>query len=229
MDAMIDAHLARQAEAAAAGVGGPRRHVSAGGRRTPWSFLPPALRRPTGGRVCVSGEANAWPVDSPEAASGDELVHWVARRVVGNGGAARVDASAEFVASPSRALCPTTPGHLELDAERLLAAPDRASLFRDWRAFLREGDVLCSWGAYSTDLFQRNGGDPGAPVIDVRAAARSLTSGKPGSIEGYARSLGIDVEATLAETPLTGRAGRRVAILAAILCAWERLREAEGG
>lgn len=156
--------------------------------------------------VCVVGEANAWPYHtSGRSEYRDELVQWTARRVA-------TGETFEFVAAPRNPLAPSTPMHTRLAPERILAGGSMNQLFARWRAFVRDGDVVCGWGHYATALFRAEGGElPEAP-LDLRHAARELVGGKVGTLEEFAER--IDVRPVACGVP--GRAGDRLARLVGI-------------
>ncbi len=155
--------------------------------------------------VCVVGEANAWPYSCPERALSlpDELVHWVAHRL-------STGETFDFVIAPKNPLAPKTASYVGLSSDELARGGSMAQLFDRWRGFLRESDVICSWGRYATALFVASGGYLPATRFDLRQVARVFTSGKVGTLEEFARSVG--------EPPTSlgvGRGGMRVAQIAA--------------
>ena len=164
--------------------------------------------------VCVVGEANAWPYHCQEREAGhpDELVHWVARRL-------STGETLEGVLAPRNPLGPRTAEHLELPAEALRGGEAVAAFLPRWRAFLRDTDVLCSWGQYGTGLFSALGGPLPVTQVDVRQLARDASGGKVGTQEAFLAGLGA------AESPRfgAGRAGLRLGELTEItrrLIAW---------
>ena len=81
-----------------------------------------------------------------------------------------------------------------------------------WRAFLREEDVVCAWGPRSPALYAGHGGALPAGQLDLRAIAQRYARRKIGTLEDYAGP---------AAAPLTdGRAGRRLAMLVALVRGW---------
>ena len=200
--AMVDAQLACQARAPQ-----PR-------QRTPRPPGPPRHPLPADALaaaealVCVVAEANAWSYASGPDHPPDELVHWVAHRVVSG-------ETFDVIAAPAHPLSPSTPFHTGLSAERLRAGVPRAALLDAFAAFARPGDRVCAWGHYGPGLFTLAGGALSEPPIDVRAAAQRFTSRKFGSLEDYAATIGPPPPPVAA-----GRAGLRVALLAQILRAW---------
>jgi DTW domain-containing protein len=198
--AMVD----RQLAAASARTGAARHRVSRG----PWwrSTALPALL--SGGRslVVVQGEANVHRrgsgVEGPP-----EIVHLVARRL---------DDGAKFEAflRPRRPLAPGVPHHLDVPADRLREGEPVAEALARFRAFLRPSDVLCAWGPFTTDLLAAEG-ERVADPLDVRLLSVARFKRRPGEPMAIARLLGV----APVEVMGGGRAGRTVAVLAAILLA----------
>ncbi|MCB9564602.1 MAG: DTW domain-containing protein [Kofleriaceae bacterium] len=203
-EAMIDAHLAAQ---------GGRRELRLRKPRPPRRFgsrLPAALTARPDDLLCVVGEANAWPYDAAERAGGDELVHWVARRV-GTG------EQFAMVAAPRGPLCPSTTFHVRLGEDRLRAGVDRDALVAAFAGFVRPTDVVCAWGDFAPRLFDASGGALPAERIDLRAVAHRVINARMGSLEDVAAR----VVPGGAPPPVTeGRAGARLAMLCAIVEAW---------
>lgn len=204
--AMVDGHLARRAASPC-----NRIHVVRPAK-PPGARLPVEIATRFDDLVCVVGEANAWPYHAAERGLGDELVHWVARRV-GTG------ETFDLVAAPEQPLSPSTPFHTGLDEARLRAGGSRAALLAGFADFLRPTDVVCSWGSYTPRLFLGNGGTLPEPRLDLRTAAQRLTAEKLGPLEAYAARIAEPADAPLPD----GRAGRRLGLLTAILYGWRRL------
>jgi DTW domain-containing protein YfiP len=182
----------------------PRRAVA----RTPHPPpVPPCLCDRASDLVCVAGEANAWPYRSRtgEITCPDEMVQWAALRV---GTAETFD----FVVSPRNPLSPGTPLHIGLTADRLLAGGTVSELRDRWRAFVRDTDVICSWGRYSTSLFAATGGYVPPMRIDLRQVARAVAKSKVGTLEQYCAGIGVPTS----QTGASGRAGVRLSEIAAI-------------
>ncbi len=202
--AMVDVQLAYAAERR------PSRHARARRPRRvpdPRARLPEPFRRRAHDLVCVYGEANAWPFGTKERAAGeDELVHWVACRV------ATGETFEAFVA-PRGALAPATAHHAEVDAARIVQGLGHEALLEAWSRFVRPGDVVCSWGRYTADLFTRTGGELGIERVDLRRAARQFANARLGTIEAYADHVGAAPSAPLGQ----GRAGRRLAQMVSIV------------
>lgn len=79
-------------------------------------------------------------------------------------------------------------------------------------AFLREDDLLCGWGGHAPMLLRKYRG-PGREFVDVRIAAMHRLRRRPSGVEQALRLLG---QAALPPPVAEGRAGRRLATLAAV-------------
>lgn len=201
--AMVDAQLA--CEARFQGV--PSRHTRR--RRAPPSppTVPACLRDRADDLVCVAGEANAWPYGSRERVlgHGDELVHWVARRL-------STGETFDLVIAPRNPLSPPTATHVWLSQDVLTAGRSVAELRERWAAFVRGSDIVCSWGRYATALFVATGAALPAERLDLRQVARVYARGKVGTLEDFVARLGASI------TPPTGpgRASHRLSQIASI-------------
>jgi DTW domain-containing protein YfiP len=207
--AMIDAQIA--CERALRGAGA-RHAAHAEKKRTKQraSRVPPLLAAPVTGSsdlVCVAGEANAWPYRSREVgeAYDDELVHWAACRM-------STGEVFERVVAPARPLAPRTTSYVELDGPELRAGATPGDLFRGWRGFVRDTDVICYWGHYAPALFVASGGYLPDRRVDLRAAARDFERARVGTLEEHLGRVGLAAGPPLAP----GRAGRRLAQIAAV-------------
>lgn len=142
--------------------------------------------------VCAATEASAWPDRGTP-----ELVHLAAHRLSDG-------ASFEALIAPAE-LAPSAPIQIRVPASELTEPRDRA--LARWRAFLRETDVLCVWGAHAASLVEH-------PAIDVRALVRDELRGSAGAPLEYLAKMGaaIDPPPPLAR----GRAGERLAQLVAV-------------
>jgi DTW domain-containing protein YfiP len=189
--AMVDAQLACEARFRDA----PARHVRRPKGPPALPPLPACLRDRAADLVCVAGEANAWPYGSPERSAGlaDELVHWVAYRVT-------TGETFDAVVAPRIPLAPRTPRHVALTADTLAAGCTVAELLERWRAFVRDTDVVCSWGRYATSLFVSTGASLPPLRVDLRQVARVRSGGKVGTLEELVARLGLP--------PAPGGAGR---------------------
>jgi DTW domain-containing protein YfiP len=211
--AMIDAQIdcqARFAGGCADGSTTPRpgraRAVHAPRKRPRRPRLPECLHARGEDLVCVVGEANAWPYRMREgAAYPDELVHWVARRLA-------TGETLEVIVAPRSPLAPSTTAHTRLSREALESGATVAELLDRWRAFVRDTDVVCSWGRYATSLFARLGGILPEARVDLRHVARLEKMGRVGTLEGFASGL----EVRLRPRDVPGRAGERLDQVAAI-------------
>lgn len=157
--------------------------------------------------VCVGGEANAWPCRdlTSRSAYPDELVQWVAYRP-------STRERFECFVAPKNPLSPSTPSHLDLDANQLRSGAGLDELFERWRAFVREDDILCSWGRYATVLFVESGGYLPPHRFDLRVVTKDVLKRNIGTMEDYYASL----ISTPAPTHASGRAGVRLGQLSYI-------------
>jgi len=201
--AMVDAQLAFEARYRDA----PSRHARKPRPAPAPPHVPPVLRERPGDLVCVYGEANAWPYGSAERASGcsDELVHWVAHRP-------STGETLDVVLAPRHPVSPATTLHSGLSAEVLAGGCAAAELEGRWRAFVRDTDVVCSWGHYVTSLFLGLGLPLPDERVDLRQAARVYARGKVGTLDDLVARLG----ATPSPPAGQGRAHVRLARIAAI-------------
>lgn len=192
--AMVDAQIACQGAAGHARARKPRAKRKA-------LAVPACLRERRGNLVCVVGEANAWPYGSPERGETypDEIVQWAAYRVASG---ERFD----FVVAPSHPLAPSTTAYVALDEACLRAGGTRADLAARWRAFVRDDDIVCSWGRYATSLFAGAGGYLPRQRVDLRHVARALLNDKVGTLDDFLVRAGVPEARRLAR----GRAGLRL-------------------
>ncbi|GAC1601125.1 MAG: hypothetical protein NVS4B10_13030 [Myxococcales bacterium] len=163
------------------------------------------LRARPGDVVAIYAEANAHPIDSGVPGE-PELIQLVALRP---GTAERFEA----LIAPRRPLAPSAATHLELPEPRILAGEPVGGALSRFRDFVRAGDLFCGWGRYAIDLLRAEG-FPERPFSDLRLAAARRLRRRPGGVEQAVRLLGKPE----LPTPLgEGRAGRRLAALAALL------------
>ncbi|MSP23977.1 MAG: DTW domain-containing protein [Myxococcales bacterium] len=170
--------------------------------------LPAALARGAHELVCVVGEANAWPYRYPERdrAHPDELIQWSAHRI-GTG------ESFEMVLAPRNPLSPRTANHIQLPEEQLRSGFAMTQLFEEWRGFVRDTDVICSWGHYATGLFADEGGVLPEARLDLRQIARTFLKGKVGTAEELSARIGTVPQSGLG----LGRCGMRLAQLVGLV------------
>jgi len=175
--------------------------------------------------VCVTAEVNAWPYRSGLRAAElaeqakpwrgeskqkypDELVHWVACRVA-------TGETFECVLAPRHALCESTPTHIAMAPDVLLAGSDVADFLERWRAFVRCDDVLCGWGDFALTQLEAIGGalpsGGRAAHIDVRQLVRRASGGVVGTAEAHLVAHGIEMPMALG----MGRGGMRLGLLVA--------------
>jgi DTW domain-containing protein YfiP len=207
--AMVDAQIACERRLRGARLRHKRAgHAGHAGHAKPRPRVPSILGERAEDLVCVVGEANAWPYRCPERATSypDELVQWVARRV-------STGETFELVVAPSHPLAPRTPDHIGLEAEELAAGVTRDDLLARWRAFVRDTDVVCSWGRYATSLFASAGGHLPKARVDLRQVARVYASGKVGTLDDFTATLGPPAAP---RSGPRGRAGARLAQVEAI-------------
>jgi hypothetical protein len=187
-----------------------RRVASARHRQKPRSPL--AARRRLPARMaerdllCIGVEANAWPHDHAlgRAPYPHELVQVCALRVSDG-------ARFERIVGPRLPLGPSATQHARIPLSSLHAGARLAELRAAWNAFVRPGDVVCTWGLYGPSLMRREALPlPSAP-LDLRKIAGDYLKARPGSVE--------DLVARL-ELPWTpaglGRGGERLGMAVAV-------------
>ncbi len=124
--------------------------------------------------VITFAEANAWPRDAAPVDGYAELLQLVAHRLSDG-------ARFEALLKPHAALSPAAPLHLGVSAEALLDGEDRPSAIARWKAFVRLGDVICTWGRYPIDLLRGEGVAPPASM-DLRAVLAQQLHRRPGAV-----------------------------------------------
>jgi hypothetical protein len=155
--------------------------------------------------VVVYGEANAHPRGSDVPGTA-ELVQLIALRPA-------TGARYAAVIAPRRPLASGTPIHLEIAPETLRAGEAVGDAMARWQAFVRDEDVLCVWGSYTLDLLRAEG-DASRSFLDLRTATARRLGGSAGGVVPAAKLLaGTDGSPAAGE----GRAGRRIAALAAVI------------
>ncbi|MFT3707246.1 MAG: tRNA-uridine aminocarboxypropyltransferase [Archangium sp.] len=152
--------------------------------------------------VVVFGEANAWPLCDPDRPLPDdpELVELAAERV-------STGERFRRLLKPQRPLGPRVPLHLDVEAERIMAAEPREKVLADFAAFLKPGDLQIGWGSFCSDLLAREGHAP-SEFLNLRSVIAQLHEGRPGSVESLAESFGASLSSG------QGRATRRLESLA---------------
>jgi hypothetical protein len=181
--------------------------------------VPLALGERPEGILCITAEANAWPYRSVDLRTSyrEELVHFIAHRPA-------TGETLDVIVRPRNPLAPSTPPHVALSAEELTNGAPLSELFERWRAFVRDDDIVCSWGHYAVGIFlaaaaSPDGAQPAATSLpstrlDLRQVSRVLLEGRAGTMDAVLEKLAIDASgsATLGR----GRAGVRAAQLARI-------------
>ena len=210
--AMVETQLRFASELNAARL----RHVPA--PRPPKSLGLPAPLGRGEDLVCVAGEANAWPYRSPERERDfpHELVHCLAERL-GSG------ETFDLVLAPQYPIAPSTARHVDLAEHQILAGASAAELAAGWNEFVRPSDVIASWGHYATGLMAAAGAQVPPGQLDLRRIARTYLGGKVGTVEQLSAAVG----ATTVAPRGPGRAGRRLAQLAAVTRHFSALMAAE--
>ncbi len=204
--AMVDFQLAQAA------LHNTKRQKKPGGPKPPKPRLPAIVIERARDLVCVVGESNAWPYTSPERTLyPEELVHWAAVRV-------STGEHFDAMLAPRNPLAPRTLRWVELDAGDLRGS--RGELAARWQAFVKPTDVIASWGTYATKIFESSGLVLSRPRVDLRDAARMWSRGKVGTLEELAVRLELSPRSFG-----SGRANRRLALLAALATFFENRTE----
>jgi len=192
----------------------PRMRMRSEGAPPPFDPTAP-LAAHRGDLVLAAAEANGWPrprkgralpdaaTVPPDGTGRDEPVHWVAFRPA-------TGERFEAVIAPRAPLAPATVAHTGIPEAALRDGETPEAFLERWRAFLRPGDALCTWGRHAIDLVSDHPGAVPATWIDARRVARELHRGRIGPVEAWCAVQGVPV------VPLgRGRAGRRLGQLAA--------------
>lgn len=168
------------------------------------SRLPASLLEP--GLVCVSVEANAWPFDPAlgRAPHPHELVQLCALRLSDG-------ARFEQLVAPRLPVGPSAQLHSRIPDSLLRAGASVAELQAAWRAFLRDDDVLCTWGLYGLGLMHREPLVLPAQRIDLRKVAGDHLKARPGSCEDLCTRLALPWQ-----TLGMGRGGERLGMAVAV-------------
>lgn len=155
--------------------------------------------------VAIYAESNAHGVGSGVAGPA-ELIQLLALRPA-------TGERFEALIAPRRPLAKEASTHLELPSVRILAGESVGEALDRFRGFVREKDLFCGWGRYAVDLLRAESG-PERAFSDLRLASARHLRRRPGGVEQAVRLLGrADLPAPLGD----GRAGRRLAALAALL------------
>ena len=202
--AMIDKQIAF-----ANTVGGARVRHNKGPLLPKRPRIPAALAEQRERIVCVTGEANAWPYHNKDLRTShrEELVHWVAHRPA-------TGETLDVIVRPRNPLAPSTPPHVGLSAEALRDGESVPELFEKWSAFVREDDIVCSWGHYAVGIFGSAGGSLPKTRLDLRQVSRVFLQGRVGSMDAVMEKLAMTSGPL--DTLGRGRAGVRAAQLARI-------------
>lgn len=155
--------------------------------------------------VLLYAEANAHPADAVPFVP-PELIHLVAIRPASGD-------RFEALLAPRRPLAISTPHHIGVPREAIVAGEPIAAALERFRSFLRPDDLFCAWGHYSLKLVA----DEGLRVpslIDLRLATSRVLRRRAGGVEQGAELLAPGVAI---EPWARGRAGVRIAALEEIL------------
>lgn len=160
--------------------------------------------------VIVVGEANSWAYAerAKDPKLQDELIHWAVHRP-------STGETLSLAVKPKGALSPGTPKHTGLDAATLDDGTTLEDVHARWRAFVRETDVVCSWGKYEVSLFTRSGGYLPKSHIDLRQITREVTRGDVHSLRSFPS--GVEGSVELGGVAVPGRAGRKLHALADVV------------
>ena len=159
--------------------------------------------------VCVIGESSAWPrPTNPESPVWpEEIIQWLAHRPA-------TAETFEAIITPQHPLAPGTSAQTGLRADDLQRSEPRESALARWRAFVRDTDIVCSWGVFGTGLLEAAGGYLPVDRVDLRRIARAEANGNVGSPGEYLTRIGESLEDVIALG--LGRAGNRLAHIAAV-------------
>ncbi len=203
LNAMVDAQIAAAASS-------PRRFTrQLRQRNKPKPPPPPGLAARFGDLVVIAAEANAWPYEGDAPRPLDELVHLVAHRPA-------TGESFSAVVAPAGELAPSTHFHARLSREELLAGQPREGAMAAFAAWSRPSDLVAAWGHYAIATARGAGATFAPALIDLRAVAQQRLHKRLGTLEGFTESL----VGALPPSVGAGRAGLRVAAMAAIVRHW---------
>jgi len=128
----------------------------------------------------------------------------------------------EAFCKPDRPVDTRVHRHAELAPEVIDSAPPASVLVRDFRSFLRDSDVIATWGSFPFELLGGAGLD-WKRRTDLRIVASEWLHHRPG-----APSKVLGDAAGIARGPIgRGRAGRVLGELAGLVDAWARLANEE--
>lgn len=210
--AMVDMQLAYVAKST-----GPRRRKQ---RRMPGdsrSRFPAQITSPN--LLCVAGESNAWAHDRElgRPPYPHELIHWVAYRPYDN-------SRFEAVLAPRQPLSRSPMVHSRLPEQAVHSGLLLPEFLAAFRAFVRDDDVLCSWGGYGVKLAEEAGLTLPERRIDIRKVVGDVGRVRPGTLEGTVKTRNLSHEALG-----LGRAGERLGMLASITRALRVEAQSPGG
>lgn len=171
--------------------------------------------------VVVVGEANSWAYATRSKERADELVHWAVHRP-------STGETMSLIVKPRGEVSPGTPKHTGLDVETLSKGMTLEEAHGRWRAFLRDSDVVCSWGKYEVSLFEGSGGYLPKVQIDLRQVTREVTNGNVHSLRSFPN--GVDGTVDIGGVAVPGRGGRKlealIRVVKALTDAKPQVREA---
>lgn len=153
--------------------------------------------------VIVVGEASSWAYAdrARDPSLSDELIHWAVHRP-------STGETLSFLVRPERPISPGTPLHTGLDTATLERGTTLEDLHAEWRRFVRDTDVVCSWGKYEVSLFTRSGGKLPDAHIDLRQVTREVTRGDVHSLRAF--PAGVEGSIDIGGVAVPGRAGRKL-------------------
>ena len=168
------------------------------------SRLPPCLLQPN--LLCLSVEANAWPHDPAlgHAPHPHELVQVCALRLSDG-------TRFEQLVAPRLPLGPSATVHSHLTEHALREGSSLTALHDAWNAFVRDDDVLCTWGVYGLGLMRREGLRLPPQHVDLRKVSGDHLKARPGSTEDLCARLALGWQ-----SHGLGRGGERLGMAVAI-------------
>lgn len=157
--------------------------------------------------VCLTAEASAWPRDA-DVDWPAELVQWIAHRP------ATGETFERFVATPH----PLSPGfawQTGVDARHLDGLSPPSVHAAAWRRFVRDDDIVCTWGDFPITLLDDATQHLPAQRVDLRKLTRAEAKGPVGSPRAWLMARGLD--GAVGDALGEGRAGRRLAEIVAVV------------